>query len=120
MSVENVQTLSNGNAHYRQVTPLDGRQYVLHFDFNTRDQNWYLSIHDENDNPISGCVGRKLVQNYPVVMRSTSPDRPAGALLTVSDSSDEDPGLLDLGDGTILSYIPAADVATLEAGGEIT
>ena len=120
MSVENVQTLFEGTARYRQTTPLDGQLFVLHFDFNSRDQNWYLSIHDETDAPIRGCVGRKLVQNYPVLLRSVSDDRPIGELLVVSGSDSEDPGLFDLGNGTILSYVPQADVQTLADGGEIT
>ncbi len=110
MAIENVQTLSDGNGHYRQSTPLDGQIFVLHFSFNTRDGKWYLSVHDSEDVPISGCVGRKLVQNYPVLQRSVSADRPAGALLVVSSSSAQDPGLLDLGNGTKLSYIPEADL----------
>lgn len=118
MAIENVQTLTDGSAHYRQSTPLDGQVFVLHFNFNTRDQNWYLSIHDENDLPIRGCVGRKLVQNFRV-LRSVSEDKPAGELLVVSNGDPLDPRLFDLGNGTILTYIPAADVATLEAGGEV-
>jgi hypothetical protein len=118
MSIENVQTLFDGTAHYRQSTPLDGEVFVLHFNFNTRDGNWYLSVHDLDDNPIRGCVGRKLVVNYPVLLRSVASDRPIGELLVVS-GADDDPGLFDLGNGTILSYIPRADVAASAAGEEI-
>ncbi len=96
MAIEIVQTLTNGTSHYRQATPLDGRVYVLHFDYNSRDGNWYLSVHDENNDPISGCVGRKLVVNYPVIHRSVSEDKPAGQLIVVSDLTG-DPGLFDLG-----------------------
>lgn len=119
MPIENVQTLFDGSAHYRQSTPLDGQVFVLHFDFNSRDSNWYLSVHDADDNPIRGCVGRKLAVNYPVLLRSAADDRPLGALLVVSAAHD-DPGLFTLGNGTILHYVPAADLATLEAGGAIT
>lgn len=116
--IENVQTLFDGSAHYRQSTPLDGQVFVLHFDFNTRDSNWYLSVHDGDDNPIRGCVGRKLVVNYPVLLRSVADDRPLGELLVVSETTG-DPALFDLGNGTILSYIPREDVEASAAGEEI-
>lgn len=116
--IENVQTLFNGSARYRQVTPLDGRIFVLYFSYNTRDQSWYLSIHDSEDNPIAGCIGRKLVVNYPVLLRSVSPDRPEGELI-VASSEANDPGLTDLGNGVILTYIPRADVEASAQGEEI-
>lgn len=109
MAIENVQTLADGSGHYRQSTTLDGQVFVLHFSFNVRDGNWYLSVHDSEDVPISGCIGRKLVVNYPVLQRSVSDARPAGQLLVVSELTG-DPGLLQLGDGAILNYIPAADL----------
>ena len=111
MAIENVQTLADGSGHYRQSTPLDGQVFVLHFDFNVRENNWYLSVHDNEDEPIEGCVGRKLVVNYPVIQRSVSDAKPAGELIVVSELTD-DPALLQLGDGAILSYTPAADLVT--------
>lgn len=119
MAVEKVRTLFNGTGHYRQATPLDGQVFILHLDFNTREANWYLSVHDADDLPIVGCIGRKLVVNYSLLLRAYSDDRPLGELLVVS-ATQGDPGLLDLGNGVTLTYVPAADVATLAAGGEIT
>jgi hypothetical protein len=110
MTAQLVRTLNDGSAHYRQSTPLDGQLFVFYLHFNERDQNWYLSVHDENDSPIRGLVGRKLVQNYGVTLRTYTDDRPAGHLLVVSGSMDGDPGLRDLSKGTHLVYMPAADV----------
>jgi hypothetical protein len=118
MAIENVQTLADGTLSYRQSTPLDGVVFVLRFDWNARDSNWYLSVHDADDEPISGCVGRKLVADYPVLQRSVAEGRPAGDLLVVSGSG-EDPGLFELGDGSILTYVPIADVEASAAGEEI-
>jgi hypothetical protein len=109
MGVEKVRTLFRGIGHYRQSTPLDGQVFVLHFDYNIRDANWYLSINDDEDEPIRGCVGRKLVVNYPVLIRAYTDDRPLGQLLVLS-STQGDPGLFDLGRGVILTYTPQADV----------
>ncbi len=109
MAIEKVRTLFRGVGHYRQSTPLDGQVFVLHFDFNTRDQNWYLSVHDDDDQPIRGCGGRKLVVNYGVFLRAFTDNRPLGELIVVS-STQGDPGLFDLGRGVILTYAPVADV----------
>ena len=118
MTIEKVRTLFDGTAHYRQSTPLDGQVFVLHFDFNSRDSNWYLSVHDSDDQPIRGLVGRKVVVNFALQLRAYTDARPLGQLITVSDTQG-DPGLLDLGNGVILTYVPAADAATLSAGGTV-
>ncbi len=119
MAIEKVRTLFNGIAHYRQTTPLDGVVFVLHFDYNSRDMNWYLSIHDSDDQPIRGCVGRKVVEGYSLLLRAYTDDRPLGELITVSGTQG-DPGLFDLGKGVILTYIPKADTEILAAGGDVT
>ena len=119
MAIEKVRTLSNGSAHYRQSTPLDGEVFVLHFDFNAREDNWYLSVHDNEDNPILGAIGRKLVTNYTMLLRSYVTARPLGELMVTSDTQG-DPGLLDLGNGVVLTYVPRADVETLAAGGAVS
>ncbi len=115
MAIQKVRTLFRGVGHYRQSTPLDGQVFVLHFDFNIRDNNWYLSVHDDEDLPIRNCVGRKLVVNYSVLLRAFTDDRPLGELLVISDTQG-DPGLFDLGKGVILTYVPVADVEASAAG----
>lgn len=115
MAIENVQTFSDGTGHYRQSTQLDGVVFILIFHFNSRDGNWYLTLHDSEDNPINGCVGRKLVANYPVTWRSVDDRRPKGDLLVVNARDNDDPGLFDLSDGTILTYVPESDGAVLLA-----
>lgn len=112
MTIQTIQTLNDGTAHYRQSTPLEGALYVLHFDFNSRESKWYLSVHDVNDEPIYGLVGLKLVQNWFPTRLSTSLDRPPGEFLVVSNVQ-IDPGLNDLGDGTSLVYVPLADLEAI-------
>ncbi len=118
MTIEKVRTLFDGTAHYRQSTPLDGQVFVLHFDLNSRDGNWYLSVHNSDDLPIRGLVGRKVVVNYALQLRAYTDDRPLGQLITVSDTQG-DPGLLALGNGVILTYVPEADAEILAAGGTV-
>ena len=112
MAIEKVRTLFDGTAHYRQTTPLDGVVFVLNFDLNSRDGNWYLSVHDSDDLPIRGLIGRKVVVNYALQLRAHTDARPLGQLMVVSDTQG-DPGLLDLGNGVTLTYIPEADAAVL-------
>jgi len=113
MTVEVVRTLFDGTAHYRQSTPLDGQIFVLNFDYNLREDNWYLSIHDDEDVPLLGLVSLKIVANYSLLLRSYIDDRPLGELVTITDTQG-DPGLFDLGNGVILTYVPQADVQELE------
>ena len=116
MAIEKVRTLVDGTAHYSQTTPLDGQNFVLHFDFNSRENSWYLSIHDSDDVPIRGAVGRKVVTDYALLLRSFVDARPPGEVLVVSGTQG-DPRLEDLGDGVQLLYVPAADVdASIAAG----
>lgn len=108
---EIVQTLYDGTARYRQVTLLDGVPFVLHFDYNTADQCWYLSVRDSEDSPIEGCESRKLAADYPVLPRVTDPNRPAGEFLVLTKDGTGNPGLYDLGDNVLLVYFTAAELS---------
>lgn len=108
MTVLSIRTLQDGTARYSQSVTLDGRVYVMILDYNARDAHWYLSLGDADGEPITGCVGRKLVANWPV-LRSSDPRRPPGELL-VAGGQDADPGLLDLGQGQILTYATASEL----------
>jgi hypothetical protein len=109
MTLQNVQTETDGTARYRQTTVLDGVNFVLYFDYNARDEHWRLTVHDVEDLPIAGCVGKKLVVGWPVLHGVTDPRRPAGELLVVGPG-DADPGLFNLGSDYILHYIPEGDL----------
>lgn len=109
MTVQVVPTFSNGIARYRQVTPLDGLDFVLYFSYNDRDRVWYMSVHDSQDEPIQGAIGRKLVVNWEPLRLCVDERKPPGVFQVLS-SSHADPGLLDLGDGVSLFYVPEADL----------
>ncbi len=109
MTVQVVPTFFNGIARYRQVTALDGLDFVLYFSYNSRDGNWYMSIHDAQDEPIQGAVGRKLVVNWEPFRLVVDQRAPLG-LFQVLSTEHDDPGLLDLGNGVSLYYVPEADL----------
>jgi hypothetical protein len=106
-----IPTLNDGTAHYTQQNQLDGEVFNFHFDFNSRDDCWYMSIHDIDDSPIKGCMSRRCITNWPLTIRSRDPRRPKGQLLVISVSG-EPPGLYDLGEGGTawLHYFEEAEV----------
>lgn len=110
MTTQVIPTFSNGLVRYRQVTPLDGLDFVLLLSFNERDGNWYLSIQDSQGEPIQGATGQKLVKEWDPLRLCVDPRRPPGTFLVASDLPD-DPGLFELGNGASLFYIPEADLA---------
>lgn len=116
---------------YTQRTSLDGREYILRFIFNEREQRWYLDFFDGDETPL--VLSLKLVANWNLLRRETDERLPPGELYAVdlSGTSNEDvptdagtatllqiardPGRDDLGaDGRVaLMYFDAAELAAL-------
>ncbi len=82
---------------------LEGVDYVFSFQYNGREDFWYVDISDVEGNPIRS--GMKVVSNFPLMRLCKEEDIPPGKIL-VLDTTDEpiDPGLLDLGVRAILAY----------------
>lgn len=77
---------------YEFSIDLEGREYVLAFRYNQREDRWYMSLYTGDRTPIALSV--KLVSNYPLLGRKRSdPNCPPGVLYV---SGSEPPGLLDL------------------------
>ncbi len=86
-----------------QQTQLDGETYTFRFHWNEREEAWYLQIGDVDDVPI--ISSRKLVANWPLLMRVTDSRRPPGELYLVDPTgSDTDPGLKELSNRVELLY----------------
>lgn len=82
---------------------LSGRFYLFTKVWNGREGSWYLSIFDENGDPIS--VGAKVYIDTPLFKRCQDPRLPAGTLMVHDTTSKrENPGLADLGDRARLYY----------------
>lgn len=116
---------------YTQRTSLDGREYILRFIFNEREQRWYLDFFDGDETPLA--LSLKLVANWNLLRRETDERLPPGELYAIdlSGTSNEDvptdagtatllqiardPGRDDLGaDGRVaLMYFDAAELAAL-------
>lgn len=88
-----------GAPYHTQKTRLDGRDYVLQFAWNEREARWYLSLFDEEEQPLA--LGIKLVANWPLLrFYRFDPRVPPGELMVVDLTGDgSPPGLDELGAG---------------------
>lgn len=95
-----VLTIPTSNDPYSvQRTDLEGREYVLQFDFSTRESVWYLSILDVGNVPLA--TGIKMVCNWPLTYRLPNPGLPPGDLVVITkvEADETPPGLDDLAEG---------------------
>lgn len=96
---------------WTQTTTLDGAPYLLSFNYNSREQCYYLSI-DSVDGLNNYVQGVKLVSNY-FLLRPYGAVPPGEMMVLSSSTVDDTPAKLgELGDGVRCSllYIPAADL----------
>jgi hypothetical protein len=85
--------------YYSERVRLDGRDYILRFAWNQREERWRLSILADNEEPI--IHGLKLLTGWPL-LRYYRFDRrlPPGELYVVDSTGNRaPPGLEDLGEG---------------------
>lgn len=113
-----IRTVSSAqDAYTSQRTRLDGRDYLLRFSFNEREERWYLSLFDEDELPI--LEGLKLVCSQPLLQAYRSnPDVPRGELVVMDLTDDNSPPTLDeLGEGKRceLLYITAEELEALKS-----
>jgi hypothetical protein len=96
---------------YVQRTTLEGREYVLAFDWNEREGRWFFDVLDSEETPLA--VGLKVVVGFPLLRRKTDPRLPPGDFLAI-DTSDTgaDPGFAELGGRVRLCYLEAAELGT--------
>ena len=105
-----IDTTFNGESHVEQRVTLDGRDYVLRFDWNQRDGHWFLGIYDPNGSAI--ITGLKLVANWKLLGARTETLRPPGELLVLDlQTPVVDPGFADLGARHVLVYVEQAEAA---------
>ncbi len=115
MSVQTIPT--SIDPYYIQRTDLEGRGYILQFDYGTREDVWYLTIYDLEGVPLA--TGIRMVCNWPLTYRLPDPRLPPGKLLVTTRTAVDDtpPGLLDLGAGARceLTYVTSDHVFEEEA-----
>ncbi len=89
---------------------LDGIDYQLQFQFNSREGFWYYNLLDAERNILR--AGIKVVSNFPMLrLYRDVENRPAGELISIDTRiSPQDPGLADLNVSSIFSYADADEL----------
>lgn len=98
---------------WNQRVNLDGAAYLLDFNWNGREEAWYISLSDAEGVPL--VLSRKVVTNRPLFGRFRFVEgMPKGDLYAL-DPSGKIPyaGYTELGEAVELFYFDAAELAAL-------
>jgi len=94
---------------FTETVTLSGTEYVLSFQYNQREDRWYVSLYDTNGNAI--YLGRKIVCNIPLFRKCASGSRPLGDLFAQTLTADDTPPKLEeLGDRVKLVYYEPGEI----------
>jgi hypothetical protein len=95
---------------YEQFVDFEGRTYLLKFDYGQRDDAWYLSIYDQDEDPI--VCGKRVSIGVSLLRGEVDSRLPRGILMAVDTTEQHgEAGLEDLGARVKLTY---CEVETLE------
>lgn len=109
---------TSADPYQTQKVRLDGTDYLLSLSYNQREDRLYLSLADDEENPI--VSGIKVLANFPMLFRYRyNPAVPAGEIFAFDLTTDgSPPSLAELGEGLRceLTYIEAATLAEINSG----
>lgn len=98
------------NPYYTINIKVDGVVLFLTFKWSTREQSWYFSVFDGDNNPL--MIGIKLMPFADLTLKHPNTKMPPGVLYCVSITSDlSPPGRFDLSERIKLYYLTASDLA---------
>jgi len=108
-----LKTLSDGTAHYSFKTTLDGSDYQIDLDWNSRESRWYLGLRTAEGDLL--CSNIKVVPNWPFFRYYHYREgMPEGELMATTLTADTTPpGLYELGVDRrcTLVYFPPGSIA---------
>lgn len=88
---------------YQFLFDLEGKTYQLHFQWNARMGQWFISVKKQDGTDI--VSGVRVSVERPLFRRFASDDMPPGQFLFIDTSGQQDdPGEGDLGARVILAY----------------
>lgn len=89
---------------YSMRVTLTGVVYTLHFAYNGRIDRYYVSVHDDKDNPI--VTGMRVICDWMLMRKCQSTGRPKGEIVfSDTTKSGDPPGLHELGRRVLCYYI---------------
>lgn len=91
---------------------LDGSDYQIAVQYNSREGFWYLSVLDSAGNSLRS--GLKIVIGIPLLRLMMQRTRPPGELMCLNTRANpDDPGLNDLNANAELGYVDQAEIQSL-------
>jgi hypothetical protein len=85
---------TSANPYYSERVKLDGRDYLLRFSYNEREERWYLSLYDDAEDPL--ILGIKLLTNWELLQHyHADPRVPPGELWVMDTTGNDDPPTLN-------------------------
>jgi hypothetical protein len=96
---------------YTQRVTLDGKEFLMRFDWNARDSRWRFDLGTIDE--VWLACGVKIVCNVPLLRKFTSEAMPSGILIAVdfSPQGGESPVFADLGRRVKLMYYPVGSIS---------
>ncbi len=93
-----------GEPLYKERVRLEGKDYSFKFDWNNREQRFYMSIRDLEETPL--LTGIKIISNWLLLANHHfNPDLPPGQLIAIDlESGGEPPTFRDFGTRVRLFY----------------
>jgi hypothetical protein len=93
--------------NYSEIVEIEGREYVLRFDWSDRESIWYLSIYDQDENPLA--LSLRLVVGRSLLEGKTDSRLPPGRMAAIDLSgTGAEAGVDELGTRVVLAYEDAA------------
>jgi hypothetical protein len=91
--------------HFNFSVDLDGRPFIVAFDWNIRELAWYFSIYSDDESSTPVLEGWRVVIAGTPLARARGASRPPGQIVFVDLSGDgTDPGRDDLGVSVAVLY----------------
>lgn len=99
--------IAEDSIDFEQFTELDGREFIMRFRYQSKDDAWYLDISDHDETPL--VMGLKIVLGV-LLLRPYQADvrLPPGDLFALAPSGGGDPGAGALGSRVLVVYESAA------------
>lgn len=91
---------------YTERVTLDGKEYLFKFDWNDRENRWYMGLFSVTGDPLA--TGIKVVANWPLLRKLAGDTVPPGVLIAtdLSPQDGESPTYAELGTRVKLLYYP--------------